>query len=94
MHVFSGMHASGEQLNQVRGSCLWLGVVSAAAAAMRPAAAGSACCTWRHCGQLATHAALLLPPLSPTNLLQLTGIAAILRFPLPDLEDQEFEAEW
>ncbi|PRW60647.1 PELOTA 1 isoform X1 [Chlorella sorokiniana] len=40
VHVFSGMHASGEQLNQ------------------------------------------------------LTGIAAILRFPLPDLEDQEFEADW
>lgn len=39
-HVFSGMHASGEQLNQ------------------------------------------------------LTGIAAILRFPLPDLEDEEFEADW
>ena len=37
VHVFSGMHASGEQLNQ------------------------------------------------------LTGIAAILRFPLPDLEDAEFE---
>jgi protein pelota len=40
VHVFSGMHASGEQLNQ------------------------------------------------------LSGIAAVLRFPLPDLEDQEFEAEW
>lgn len=40
VHVFSGMHASGEQLNQ------------------------------------------------------LSGIAAILRFPLPDLEDQEFEADW
>lgn len=40
VHVFSGMHASGEQLNQ------------------------------------------------------LTGIAAVLRFPLPDLEDAEFEAEW
>lgn len=40
VHVFSGMHASGEQLNQ------------------------------------------------------LTGIAAILRFPLPDLEDAEFEADW
>lgn len=40
VHVFSGMHASGEQLNQ------------------------------------------------------LTGIAAVLRFPLPDLEDQEFEADW
>ncbi|PSC74054.1 PELOTA 1 isoform X1 [Micractinium conductrix] len=40
VHVFSGMHASGEQLNQ------------------------------------------------------LSGIAAVLRFPLPDLEEQEFEAEW
>ncbi|KAL4422403.1 hypothetical protein ABPG75_008600 [Micractinium tetrahymenae] len=40
VHVFSGMHASGEQLNQ------------------------------------------------------LTGIAATLRFPLPDLEDAEFEADW
>lgn len=40
VHIFSGMHASGEQLNQ------------------------------------------------------LTGIAAVLRFPLPDLEDAEFEAEW
>lgn len=39
MNIFSGMHASGEQLNQ------------------------------------------------------LTGIAAILRFPLPELEEQEFDAE-
>lgn len=30
---------------------------------------------------------------SGEQLNQLTGIAAILRFPLPDLEDQEFDAE-
>ncbi len=29
---------------------------------------------------------------SGEQLNQLTGIAAILRFPLPDLEDQEFDA--
>ena len=30
---------------------------------------------------------------SGEQLNQLTGLAAILRFPLPDLEDQEFDAE-
>jgi protein pelota len=30
---------------------------------------------------------------SGEQLNQLTGIAAVLRFPLPDLEDQEFDAE-
>lgn len=30
---------------------------------------------------------------SGEQLNQLTGVAAILRFPLPDIEDQEFDAD-
>ena len=147
MHVFSGMHASGEQLNQVRASCLFVYIPVGCRvcclrrnAAVRASAsrstrwAGPASCALQTVLDLAQLLLLLpcvwLPPapllhlaplwaadhssrsisplcssnpplmplyfssLPPTHPLQLTGIAAILRFPLPDLEDQEFEAEW